>query len=174
MGQVGGMIADAATVGMRYARRLLDSIPAERFARVACPGGAPVPSNHPAFNVGHLACYPVRIAELLGRDPAAASAPANFLALFSKDNQCVDDPDGTIYPSKDEILSVFFATYEAAFQALRECDDQLLLAPNPVDSPLKNICPTLGSMLAFYALGHVTSHLGQISTWRRMEGMPAA
>ena len=174
MGQVGSMLADAGTVGMRYARRLLDSIPADRFARIATPGGTAVPSNHPAFNVGHLTCYPVKIAELLGMDPTAATAPANFVALFSKDNQCVDDPDGTVYPSKDEILSVFTRTYEAAFHALRECDDSLLLAPNPVDSPLKNICPTLGSMLAFYAIGHVTSHLGQISTWRRMEGMPAA
>lgn len=174
MGQVGSLIADAGTVGMRYARRLLESIPADRFARVACPGGVPIPSNHPAFNVGHLTCYPVKIAELLSVDPTAASAPANFLALFSKENQCVDDPDGTIYPAKEEILAVFNRTYEAGFAALRECDDSLLLGPNPVDSPLKNICPTLGSMLAFYAIGHVTSHLGQVSTWRRMEGMPAA
>jgi hypothetical protein len=174
MGQVGSIIADASGVGLRYAKRLLDSIPAERFARIATPNGAPVTSNHPAFNIGHLTCYPVKIAELLGVDTSAASAPANFVALFSKDNQCVDDPDGTIYPSKDEIIAVFNRTYEAGLAALRSCDDALLLAPNPVDSPLKNICPTLGSMLAFYAIGHVTSHLGQISTWRRMEGLPAA
>lgn len=174
MGQVGSLIADAGTVGLRYARRLLDSIPADRFARIASPGGTAVPSNHPAFNIGHLTCYPVKIAELLGADPSAATAPANFVALFSKDNQCVDDPAGTIYPGKDEIITVFNRTYEAGFATLRSCDDALLLGANPVDSPLKNICPTLGSMLAFYAIGHVTSHLGQISTWRRMEGMPAA
>ena len=174
MGQVGGMLADAAGVGMRYARRLLDSIPADRFARTAAPGGTLIPANHPAFNIGHLTCYPSKIAELLGADPTAATPPANFVALFAKDNQCVDDPTGTIYPGKEEILAVFTRTYEAAFKALRECDDQLLLDPNPVDSPLKNICPTLGSMLAFYAIGHVTSHLGQVSTWRRMEGLPAA
>ncbi len=86
----------------------------------------------------------------------------------------MDDPEGKIYPSKDEILAVFTSTYEAAFKALRECDDQILLAPTPVDSPLKHLCPTLGSMIAFYAIGHVTTHLGQVSTWRRMEGLPAA
>ncbi len=173
MGQIGSMIADAGGVGMRYAKRLLDSIPADRFARIAAPGGTTVNSNHPAFNVGHLTCYPVKITELLGMDSSSTTAPANFVALFSKDNQCADDPTGTIYPGKDEIVSTFFRTYEAAFQALRDCDDQVLLTPTPVESPLKHICPTLGSMLAFYAIGHVTSHLGQISTWRRMEGLPS-
>ena len=174
MGQVGGIIADAGSVGMRYGKRLLDSIPAERFARVACPGGQAIQSNHPAFNIGHLSLYPIKIVELLGQEPGQAAPPAHFLTLFSKDEQCQDDPSGQKYPGKDEIMAVFQQTYEAAFAALRTCEDSLLLAPNPVDSNLKNLCPTLGSMLAFYAVGHVTSHLGQISTWRRMEGMPAA
>ncbi len=70
----------------------------------------------------------MKIAELLGMDATAATAPAHFVALFSKDNQCVGHvPAGTIYPSKDEILAVFTRTYEAAFKALRECDDALLL-----------------------------------------------
>ncbi len=66
-------------------------------------------------------------------------------------------------PSKEEIVTTFFRTYEAAFATLRSCDDALLLAPTPVDSPLRNLCPTLGSMLAFYAIGHVTSHLGKLA-----------
>jgi hypothetical protein len=174
MGQIGDLIADAATVGLRYARRLLETVPPERFARVASPGGQPVHSNHPAFNVGHLTLYPVKVVELLGADKAAASPPAHYEALFSKDAQCADDADGTLYPPKQELLEVFQRTYDAALAALRACDDQQLLAANPIDSPMKKVCPTLGSMLAFYMTGHVTSHLGQISTWRRMEGMPAA
>ncbi|MGN6136842.1 MAG: DinB family protein [Aureliella sp.] len=174
MGKIGAMIADASTVGLRYAKRLVESIPAERFARLAAPGGQPVQSNHPAFNIGHLTLYPLRVVELLGADTSAAAAPANFTVAFSKEAQCADDPDGTLYPSKQELLEVFQRTYDAALEALRSCDDELLLAPNPVDTPMKNVCPTLGSMLAFYMTGHVTSHLGQISTWRRMEGLPAA
>ncbi len=173
MGQYGKMLADAATVGLRYGRRLLDTIPDERFARVAQPGGTAVHSNHPAFNIGHLTLYPAKVAELLGADTRPASPPANYEAIFSKDSQCADDPDGTIYPRKSEIIEVFYRTYEAALDALRNCDDSLLLSENPIDSPIKKICPTLGSMLAFYVSGHVTSHLGQISTWRRMEGMPS-
>jgi hypothetical protein len=174
MGQIGGMLADAGTVGMRYARRLLDSIPADRFARMSAPGGQLVQANHPAFNIGHLTLYPVKVTGLLVCAAAAASPPEHYTPLFSKDAQCADDADGSLYPAKEELLQVFQTTYEAAFAALRECDDQLLLAPNPVDTPMKNVCPTLGSMLAFYVTGHVTMHLGQISTWRRMEGLPSA
>ncbi len=129
MGQIGSIIADAGGVGMRYAKRLLDGIPAERFARIASTAGQPVVSNHPAFNIGHLTLYPVKIVELLGKVVGPASAPAHFVALFSKDEKCEDDPAGTKYPAKEEIVSVFQRTYEAAFQALRASDDGLLLAP---------------------------------------------
>ena len=174
MGQIGGLISDAATVGLRYGKRLLDAVPAERFGRMATPGGQTIHSNHPAFNVGHLSLYPVKVLELLGQDVGPALPPQNYVGLFSKDAQCVDDTNGSLYPAKQELLEVFQRTYDAALTALRNCDDELLLAPNPVDTPMKNVCPTLGSMLAFYMTGHVMSHLGQISTWRRMEGLPAA
>ena len=174
MGQIGGMIADAGAVGLRYAKRLLDSIPPERFGRMAVPGGKLVTSNHPAFTIGHLGLYPMKVLELLGRDRAPAEPPPGYVELFSKDHACVDDVDGSLYPAKQELLDFFQKSYEAAMLALRDCDDGVLLGPTPVDSPLKTLCPTLGSMLAFYMTGHVMSHLGQISTWRRMEGMPPA
>lgn len=174
MGQIGAIIADASTVGLRYGKRLLDSVPEERFARLASLGGQPIFANHPAFNVGHLTLYPVRVLELLGADKATATPPANYQVLFSKDARCTDDADGSLYPPKAELLEVFQRTYDAALAALRACDDQLLLAPNPVDAPIRSVCPTVGSMLAFYMTGHVTSHLGQVSTWRRMEGLPPA
>lgn len=173
MGQIGAMVADASGVGLRYARKLVDSIPEERFARMSSPGGQLVIANHPAFNMGHLTLYPSRIAEMLGVDSATAQPPAHYTGLFSKDAVCVDDVQGQNYPGKLELMEVFYRTYEAALAALRVSDDARLLAANPVDTPLKNVCPTLGSLLAFYMIGHVTSHLGQLSTWRRMEGMPS-
>lgn len=174
MGQIGALIADASTVGLRYAKRLLESIPEERFGRLAAPGGQAIQSNHPAFAVGHLALYPVKVLELLGQNDAAARPPADYQGLFSKDATCIDDADGSKYPRKEELLAVFQRTYDAALAALRACDDAALLADNPVEGPIKSVCPTLGSMLAFYMTGHVTSHLGQISAWRRMEGLPPA
>lgn len=174
MGQIGALIADTGSVGLRYAKRVLESVPEDRFSRLAAPGGQPIQSNHPAFVVGHLSLYPVKVLELLGQNDAAARPPADYLSLFSKDAQCLDDADGSKYPRKEELLAVFQRTYDAAQAALRACDDAVLLGPNPVDTPMKTLCPTLGSMLAFYMTGHVTMHLGQISAWRRMEGLPPA
>ncbi len=174
MGQLGSMIADASSVGLRYAKRLIDNIPDDLFSKMARPGNQLIVSNHPAFGIGHLCLYPSRVTELLGKPTAESQAPANYSALFSKDAQCQDDPAGSVYPPKGELVSVFERTYEAAINSLRECDDQLLMVPNPVDSPIRAVCPTLGSMLMFYMTGHVMSHLGQISTWRRMQGLPPA
>jgi hypothetical protein len=174
MGQYGSMIADAASVGLRYAQRLLTNIPESRFARLAAPGGETIQSNHPAFVIGHLCLYPVKIMQLLGRDTSQVLPPAGYEALFSKDATCQDDVAGDRYPPAEELVQFFESSYDAALNALRSASDEQLAAENPLDTPMKQVCPTLGSMLTFYVTGHVTTHLGQLSTWRRMEGLPAA
>ena len=174
MGQFGAMIADAAGVSQRYAKRLLVGIPVDRFARFAAPGKQVVDSNHPAFILGHLSLYPLNVLRLLGKDTTPVQPTDRFVALFSKDAKCQDDAHGIIYPSMQEVSNVFFSTYEIALSAMRDATDSQLAAENPVDNPLKQVCLTLGSMLGFYLTGHVAMHLGQLSTWRRMEGMPPA
>jgi hypothetical protein len=167
-------MADVAGVSQRYARRLLVGIPVDRFARFAAPGKQVVESNHPAFVLGHLSLYPVNVVRLLGLDTASVQPTDRYAALFSKDAKCQDDAHGIIYPSIQEVSNVFFSTYEIALSAMRNATDSQLAVENPVDTPLKQVCQTLGSMLGFYLTGHVAVHLGQLSTWRRMEGMPPA
>lgn len=174
MGQIGAIIADAATVSQRYAKRLLVGIPVDRFARFATPGEQMIESNHPAFILGHLSLYPNNVLRLLAADTTSVLPTDRFIALFSKDAKCQDDALGIIYPSLQELSDVFFRSYEIAIDAVRDASDSQLSAENPTDTPLKQICPSLGSMLAFYLTGHVAMHLGQLSTWRRMEGLPPA
>ena len=174
MGQYGAMIADTGTVSQRYAKRLLVGIPPDRFARFATPGKQMIESNHPAFIFGHLSLYPLNVVRLLGQDITAVQPTDRFMALFSKDAKCQDDAHGILYPSMNELSEVYFKSYEVALDAMRGAADSQLVAENPVDTPLKQVCPTLGSMLSFYLTGHVAMHLGQMSTWRRMEGLPPA
>ncbi len=174
MGHSGKMIADAASMGPRYANRLLDGIPADRFARLATPGNQTIQANHPAFILGHLGLYPVKVLQLLGLDTAPVEPRESYTRLFSKDATCQDDPGGEIYPAADEIIDFFNKSYQAAVDAMRDASDEQLAAENPVDTPMKSILPTLGAMLAFYLNGHVMVHLGQLSTWRRMQGLPPA
>ncbi len=174
MASYGSMAADAGTVGLRYARRLVSGIPGHRAARFSAPGGHLVVANHPVFILGHLCLYPARVGQFLGVDASSMIPPDVYNTLFSKDAQCRDDVHGDIYPAFAEIVDFYVASYERALEIMRGAKDDQLSVENPVDSPIKQVCPTLGSMLTFYLTGHVSMHLGQLSTWRRMEGLPPA
>jgi hypothetical protein len=172
MAAIGNILVDASSVAMRYAKRLTSDIPSEKFGRLATPGGVLIQSNHPAFVIGHLALYPSKAMHLLKLDPGATNPSERFVAVFSKDSSCIDDSSGTTYPAKDELLQFFDQAYTAVRQAIREASDELLLSATADDSPMKSLFPTVGAMLAFYIDGHVLMHLGQVSAWRRMQGMP--
>ena len=171
---LGNIIADSLGLTLAYAERLRSGLTAERFARLAAPGGQAVESNHPAFVYGHLSLYPAKIVEQLGGDAAPIAPPENFIDVFSKDAKCVDDPEGTIYPAMGDVTDAFFHGYETAAEALRAVDDAVLQQDNPAGGRMAELFPTLGSMQAFYVGGHAMVHLGQLSAWRRMEGLPPA
>jgi len=169
----GNVIADSCRLSLSYAEKLLPGIEAERFGRFAIVGGQVVVSNHPAFVLGHLSLYPARILRQLGTDKGTVDVPTGFEAVFSKDAHCEDDPDGSIYPPKDEIVEAFLKGYRTVIERLREIDEATLQGENPNEA-MRGRFPTLGSMHAFYCGGHLMVHLGQLSAWRRMEGLGSA
>jgi len=171
---IGNIIADSLNLGLGYADRILKDIPAEKFARFASGIDGPITSNHPAFVFGHLCIYAPRVLEQLGRDNSRYIVPDTYDELFSPSAVCEDDSDGSKYPPMDSILAQFRGSYDAAKQALRDTDDAVFTVPNPGEGRMKELFPTLGSMHAFYVGGHFMVHMGQISAWRRMMGMPAA
>lgn len=169
---LGNCVADSLQLSLNYAERLLADLPADRFARHARVGGTTVESNHPAFVLGHLSLYCPRIVTQLGGTPTAP--PAVFEKVFSKEAKCLDDAAGTIYPPMQEVVETFRTGCREAIAALRAISDEALDAPNPALGRMRELFPTLGSLHAFYAGGHMMSHLGQFSAWRRMEGMKPA
>ncbi len=171
---LGNAIADSVEHSMRYVGRLVVGVAPEQFARLAAPGGVTIQSNHGAFVLGHLSIYGPRILEHLGGDVTAATPSQRFVEAFSKDAKCLDDPEGKFYPPMDQITETFLATYRAALEPLRRADDALMARTNPSGGRLTELFPTIGSMLAFYAGGHVSMHLGQMSAWRRMLGLSEA
>lgn len=174
MNRIGPIVAAPGELSLMYAERLLTGVSAKQFARLAQPGGVVVQSNHPAFVFGHLALYPPKIMANLNQPAGDAVCPAGYEALFRAGTECRDDPDGTIYPSMDELKSRFFAGYRAAIRAVREAPDESFLGPNPAEGRMREMFPMIGSALNFYLSGHVQNHLGQISAWRRAIGLPAA
>jgi len=171
---LGNTIADSLELSLGYAERMLKGVTPERFARFAAPGGETVVSNHPAFILGHLSLYSSRIVSELGGDVSAITAPESFQKVFSHEVECVDDPEGTIYPPLDEVTKLYFDGYRAALKALREADESALQKANPLGGKMAEKFPTSGSMHTFYCGGHMMMHMGQFSAWRRMEKLGSA
>ena len=169
---LGNVIADSLDLGLGYSERLLEGVTADKFCRLASTGRSLIQSNHPAFIYGHLSLYGPRILTHLGGD--TPDLPDQFESLFSMDAKCVDDPDGKLYPSKDEITNFFFDGYRTAAGVLRATDEQVLQQPNPAGGRMAERFPTVGSVLAFYSGGHFMMHMGQMSVWRRMMGLGPA
>lgn len=168
----GQTIADSLRLSLGYAERLLKDVTPEMFARFAAPGGQVIASNHAAFVYGHLSLYAPRILGDLGLEaPAIADS---YQSVFSKDAQCTDDPEGTIYPAMEEVTTFFFDGYRAALAALESAEDSVFQQDNPLGGGMAEKFPTMGSMHNFYVGGHVMIHMGQMSAWRRMQGLGAA
>ena len=169
---LGNVIADSLQVSIGYAERLLKGVPSDRFARFASVDGVAVEANHPAFIYGHLSLYAPKVLVQIGHP--APRVPEGFELAFSKDASCRDDVDGDLYPSMDEITTFFFEGYRMVSGAVRSTADATFEQPNPAAGRMAQLFPTLGSVQAFYCGGHLMMHLGQMSTWRRIEGLGAA
>ena len=74
----------------------------------------------------------------------------------------------------DETVETFRSGYANAMTALREASDDTLQQANPAEGRMAELFPTLGSMHGFYVGGHIMMHMGQLSAWRRMQGMGPA
>ena len=167
------MIAASTRLGLGYAERLLSDISADKFARFASAGEGTIESNHPCFIFGHLSLYPCRVISDLGADASAVQPSEEFVNRFNKDATCVDDPDGSIYPAMETVLSAFRTAHEQAIASLEQAPDELFFAENP-NQAMRGKFPSIGAMHGFYLGGHVMVHMGQLSAWRRMMGMGAA
>ncbi|GAB4550385.1 MAG: DinB family protein [Phycisphaerales bacterium] len=151
------------------AQQLVMGIPADRFAR--CPEGCPT-MNHPAFIVGHLSIYPDRVCTIIGREDLA-SPREGYEGLFSPQARNQDDPSGTIYPSMDEIVGYFTERHESLMNVLPGVTDETMQGEMPIER-FREVFPTVGAGVSFLVGPHLMMHLGQLSAWRRAEGLGPA
>lgn len=167
MGQISNAIVPAAKLTRGYAETLLNGIKPGDFARL--PAG--VSTNHPAWVYGHLAIYPDMLLEMVDRKDLARP-DETLKSLFGNGTPCKDDPNGSIYPAMEAITKRYFERTDAAIAALAEIGDDAL-TKTLTDEWAKSF-PTVGSRFDFLLGGHSMMHLGQISAWRRMMGLPSA
>ena len=173
MPNIGPMFAASAKLGIGYAQKLLVGVKDQDCSRFARIGDTVIKSNHPAFILGHLTLYPIRVVGQLGADVSSVTPTESFQKVFSHEATCVDDPDRSTYPALDEIVSVFNSGYSTAIELLESTADEAFFVDNPIER-LRERFPTMGSAHGFYVGGHMMMHLGQLSAWRRAMGMGAA
>ena len=142
-------------------RLLVADIADERLAEQPLPD-----VNHPAWILGHLAFSADRASSLLG---AAKELPADWTALFGPGSK----PSATRsdYPAREELLRAVEDGFERLRRQAAAATPEQLAQPSTSPST-KEALPTIQDGVAFLLTGHLGVHLGQLSAWRRMAGLP--
>lgn len=146
---------------VQYCRRLTGDIPDERFVEQPIPG-----VNHPAWIIGHLALSTDSANALLGGEK---TIPQNWSRLFGRGSKL--SPSRSDYPSKDELLQALETGFQQARERAGNTSAEEIARPNP-NPMLKDGLPTVKDIFAFVMTSHFAVHLGQLSSWRRMIGLP--
>lgn len=123
--------------------------------------------NHPLWTVGHLTMVRINVAALLGKPTDIVDKA--WLKRF--DPGSTPTCDAAAYPSKAELLSVFDQAQANLDAALLATNESALAAPNPMER-LRDRFPTLGHFALTLVTMHDGLHIGQLSDWRRAEGLP--
>jgi hypothetical protein len=146
---------------VNYSRMLLADIPDERMTEQPLPG-----VNHPAWILGHLASTADFVVAQLGGEKVLPATWATLFGPGSKPSASRGD-----YPSGDELVRAFEQGYQQLRQKAAAASPEQLAKP-PTNPRAKEMFPTLQDLVAFLLTGHVGGHLGQLSAWRRMIGLP--
>lgn len=143
-----------------YLRRLAADLPDDRLADQPHPG-----MNHPAWILGHLAIAYDYVGQCVGL-PLQLK---RWHPLFSPGTSPV--PERGKYPSKAELLEKLEANAARVLPAVPNADPTRLAGPQPVEI-LKPHIMTVGELLTHLLTSHIGTHVGQLSVWRRVIGMP--
>ena len=141
-----------------YGDQLLADIAPEDFCR------QPVAKmNHPAWIIGHLA---------MAADAHAAEAGGTRqLEGLDKRFDFGTEPstDPADYLSKEELINAWHAANDSYIAAVSTVSPEALA--KPTRGPLAEALPTVGDFLTFSLTAHTSLHLGQLSAWRRAQGL---
>ena len=143
-----------------YCRKLVQDIPEESLAVQPAPG-----MNHPAWVLGHLAVVGDTALRLLGQP---THSPREWRPVFGMGS--TPGTDRSVYPSRDELLRMVETNYQAVIAAAQV--DPASIVDVPHTAPFfKAELPLVGDLLAHIMTTHFAMHLGQISAWRRTQGL---
>jgi hypothetical protein len=142
-------------------RRMVEDVPSEQMCRQ--PGGV---VNHAAWQLGHVAFVRTGMVQLLG---GAGDLPPEWAGLFAPGT--TPSAAAEKYPPKDVLLERLARAQQRVREAVKSASPADLEKPNPIPS-IRGLFPTVGHLVAGMLTTHDGMHLGQLSVWRRVQGLP--
>ena len=150
---------------MQYGPKLVEDLTEDQMLAQPAPEGKS-PANHPAWIFSHLNAYHPVIESLINgvefEDPKQ-----HPFGMLSK-----PEADPAIYETKQELVDRFVAGHQAVERLLSRQSDSLFAMPVKL-SRWAEVMPTVGNALPYLMLNHENLHLGQLSAWRRIQGLPS-
>ena len=148
-----------------YAARLVSDLSDEQMMLQPAPEGKS-PANHPAWIFSHLNIYLPVITSII-KGETFEDPKSNRFGMDSK-----PEADSAIYAGKDTLINEFVSEHEAIAKLLENAGPECL-ENEIVLERWKALFPTAAVALPYLMLLHENLHLGQLSAWRRIQGMPS-
>jgi hypothetical protein len=150
----------AWNLNLDYAKRLVADIPDDMMAVQPAPD-----MNHAAWVLGHLACTADMLGAMIGAKPVC---PADWAARFDWNSS--PSSDASQYPSKATLLKALEDAHAGIAASLPAVPESRWSESTPLEA-VRGFLPTLGDCFVFVMAAHENMHLGQLSAWRRVQGM---
>jgi hypothetical protein len=149
----------------QYGPKLVADLTDQQMTLQPAPSDS-APSNHPAWVFSHLNVYLPVIQALIKGELFDDPKQHRFGMLSKPEN------DASIYASKEELIAEFVAGHDAVTELLGNASDDVFAQKVQLER-WASIMPTVGIALTYVMLNHENQHFGQISAWRRIQGLPS-
>lgn len=80
--------------------------------------------------------------------------------------------DASVYDTKEKLVADYVDYHQKVIGQLESVDASVLETPIQLQR-WQAIMPTVGVVLPYLLCNHENLHLGQISAWRRIQGLPS-
>ena len=148
-----------------YGASLIADLDQSQMTQQVAPDGQAA-ANHPAWVYSHLGVY-VPVIEAIIKNETFADPKEHKFGMQSKPSS-----DASLYASKEQLLADFESGHDRVAQLLQEAGDAVL--DNKITlARWEPVMPTASLALPYLMLNHENVHLGQISAWRRVQGLPS-
>jgi uncharacterized damage-inducible protein DinB len=127
-------------------------------------------TNHPAWVLGHLLLVDYSFLKTIGGPDLPAFIDEKFRATYGGNS--VPVADKSLYCSKQWYLEKLAAVREQIYAKLKTLTPADLDRPHP-DPTRRERMPTIAHAITLYGTWHEAYHSGQLSAWRRVQGLPA-